>query len=132
MIRPNSAGGNARFLHGRGPASVALGIAVVLLIMDLVPMHRTVSGMPSWMKNVLIPIFIAAMAVVIWRIHSLWESLFLGIFVADISLKGSLPPESQSFFRGVVSPFLWCAAAAIAAGLLISSLKESGPPGTSV
>src|SRR5258708_5138704 len=131
-MHPNTSRENARFLHGRGSASVALGIAVLLLVMDFVPVPGTVSSMPSWMKAVLIPLFIAAMAVAIWQIRSLWESIFLGIFTADLSLKGSLPPESQSVFRSTVSPFLWCAAAAIAAGLLVSALKEGGRPKTPV
>jgi hypothetical protein len=130
-MRPNNSNREERFLHGRGSASVALGVAVLLLLMDLVPLHRTVNSEPSWIKEIVIPLFIVAMGAVIWRIRNLWESLFLGIFVADISLKGLLPSPLLSVFRSSVSPFLWCAAAAIAGGLLISSLKDSGPPKTS-
>ena len=121
---PSPRGNDARFLHGRRSAGVALGIAVLLLTMDLVPLHGTMSRMPSWMTVPLTALFTAAMAVVIWRIRSLWESIFLGIFVIDISLKASLPSEAQSLFRSTVSPFLWCAAAAIAAGMVVSSPKE--------
>jgi hypothetical protein len=135
-MRVNPAREPIRFLHGPGNASVALVVAVLLLLMDLVPLHRTVSITPVWMKDgmrdVLIPLLVAAMTVVIWRIRSLWESVFLGVFVADIAFKGMLFAEAQSFFRGTVSPLLWGVAALIAAGLLISSLKGGGPPETSI
>src|ERR1700722_15754323 len=122
-MRPKTSHREERVLHGRGNASVALGVAVLLLVMDFVPLHRTVNSEPSWIREIVTPLSIVAMGAVIWRTRSLWESSFLGIFVADISLKGLLPVATRSVFRSTVSPFLWGAAAAIAAGLLISSLK---------
>src|SRR5258708_35613145 len=105
-MHPNTSRENARFLHGRGSASVALGIAVLLLVMDFVPLPSTVSSTPSWMKAVLIPLFIAAMAVAIWQIRSLWESIFLGIFTADLSLKAHFLLNHRGF-SGVRFPLFY-------------------------
>lgn len=114
------------FLHQRPGVLTALGVALLLLIMDLVPLHKAPTSDPLWMKYATIfwiVLFIFGVVVLMRVIRSFWESVFLGIFVIDIALKSLLPPESARFFRNEVSPFLWCAAITIVVGVQIMSRK---------
>lgn len=113
-----------QFLRSTSGAGTALAFAILLLVVDLVPSHRTVNGMPLWMRMSLIPLFLVAVGIAIWRIRSLWESLFLSIFAADIALKGILPPTCQAYFRSTISPILWFVAAVIAASVLLMSRRK--------
>jgi hypothetical protein len=76
-----------QFLHERPNAALALGVSVIMLIMDLSPMSHAAGSRPLWLKLPPIALLVIGMSILIWLIRSFWEATFLerlteGIFRA--------------------------------------------------
>jgi hypothetical protein len=92
-----------QFLHERPNAALALGVSVIMLIMDLSPMSHAAGSRPLWLKLPPIALLVIGMSILIWLIRSFWEATFLGLLTVNIVLKGLLPHDSGRVAH--VSPF---------------------------